>query len=155
RSKGPIPSLAAPGIFSDIFGLGKNQPTREETKARKARMDEFYQIVDLPTPAAAADALNSSLAGKLPVENLPPPPTSAANSPNSLGALTDLPRRIANPLGGMEGQSSLIGGTSVGALPEVNTKGLGQASLEPLQPKVEPPKLTPPAPSFTAPKRPF
>lgn len=49
------PDLANRSIFSDIFGQGE-VVNRERSDAEKARMDEFKQLLGIPTRAPASDA---------------------------------------------------------------------------------------------------
>jgi hypothetical protein len=130
------------GTLSDIFGLGETKPSAEWTKAHKERLDEFKQMLALPSPSASADSVKSlpamdSISKPLKTfggldGSFTPPPRSTFDF--SSGAI--------NPPRSPAGVSDSFG-------------GFGQSSLTPAFPKFEPPKLAPPLPNFNTPKRAF
>jgi hypothetical protein len=136
-------TLAAPTStrrtsFSDIFGLGEIVPSREKTLEHKKRMEEFQSILESsrsPLPGAEGTSLlNDGL------------------EPSS---------RAANPFGisdASSGANSQFGAVNPvftpGGPSDVNEQVLGQSSLIPQVPKVEPTRPSPPT-TFTAPRRPF
>ncbi len=138
---GGLAPTPARNPFSDIFGLGDPAPSREKALEHKKLMEEFHHILDFSQQ-----------------------PASSANSP---GGSSDATRWSANPVSGLEGSwgsSRRDGfGTQLGAInpiltpsgpPDVNAQALGQSSLTPAVPK-DLPKVAPPTPTFTAPRRAF
>jgi hypothetical protein len=125
------------GAFSDIFGLGENVPSKEQTLEHKKMMQEFNSILDSGRPASAN-----------------------AGIPNLLGSTADSLRRPTTHLGLPD---TTTGNNQMGKInpifspvspPDVNAQLAGPASLNPVLPKVEVPKA-PAAPTFTSPRRPF
>jgi hypothetical protein len=140
--EGGLAPTPARNPFSDIFGLGDTAPSREKALEHKKLMDEFNHILDFSRQPAL--------------------------SPNSPGGSSDATRWSANPVSGLEGSwgSSRHDGfgapsgainpilTPSGPL-DVNAQALGPSSLTPAVPKTDLPKVAPPTPTFTAPRRAF
>jgi hypothetical protein len=132
----PAPS-ARPNAFSDIFGLGETAPSREKALEHKKRMDEFNSLFDSGRPAplnagvpGTPGSRSDSLARPATAVGLP----DTATGNNQLGKL--------NPV------------FSPASPVDVNAQLAGSSSLTPVLPKIEVPKA-PPAPTFSAPRRPF
>jgi len=124
--------------FADVFGLGENTPSREQTLEHKKRMDDFRSILEFRRPAS-----------------------SSPDGPTVLNGSPDQAQRAANPFAAPDafsGGDSPLGPINpifspTGPL-DVNEQLLGPSSLAPLAPKTEPPKR-PLTPTFVAPRRPF
>jgi hypothetical protein len=137
--------------FSDIFGSASQRPSLLDQAARKARLEEYRQMIGAP----ASPQLSSS-----PVLN---PLDSLADSPRSIvnpGAvnLNSGPWRPPFMQTETDGLHWRFGGLTpaLPGLPE--DKFTGQSALPSLQPNIQQPQplhLTPPAPTFVFPKRPF
>jgi hypothetical protein len=128
--------FTAPNTFADILGTPKTETSAEDFQKQKTHSRELQQMYGNPFGAfnASGDAPTRSLA---PVGSL---------SPN--GSL--------EPFGSPVARGTTLPTFNSGGLPDLSPKGFALSpSTPPLQPKIEPPKLTPAAPSFTAPKRPF
>jgi hypothetical protein len=146
NSDSPFAKAATHGDLSDIFGLGNNTLSKEQMQEHKKFMDDYHSLVDPswrppavatpgdPLPIFAADA--ASPAGK-PAAGLP-----GSLSPTPRTAL-DVQMDVINPRLGPPG------------LPDVNAQALGQMRPTPALPNVEPTRVAPVAPTFTAPKRAF
>jgi hypothetical protein len=140
--------LASSG-FSDIFGSPSQKPSLLEQAARKARLEEYRQMIGAPAN----------------------PQLSSSPVPGPFESLLDSPRRIFNP-----GALDLNSGPLRPAFPQSDGPGwgfgapapaapllpqdkfTGQSALPAPQPNIQPPQplhLTPPTPSFVFPKRPF
>jgi hypothetical protein len=141
----PFAREAKHGNLSDIFGLGDNTLPQRQAQERKKLMDEYHSLVDPswhPAPVATqgnplailADAV--SPAGR-PAASSPGAGNLAARSALEVQLDVTYPR-----LGPPE-------------LPDVNARALGQTRPTPPLPKVEPTRIPPAAPTFTAPKRSF
>jgi hypothetical protein len=145
-SRGAAAPREGSSMFADIFGLGKNLPSREEIEAQKHRMDQFKNAIGIPTT------------------------TGPASDPlNVMGSLTDPARQPVLPARTMEdspsgllrqnGFDSQLGTITAiptpAGIPDLNTRVFGPSSLAPALPKIDPPRAFPTAPSFTAPKRVF
>ena len=146
NSDSPFAKAATHGELSDIFGLGNITLSKEQMQEHKKLMDDYRSIVD-PSwhppvvatpentlPIFAADM--ASPAGKAAVglpSSLSPTPRTA------LDAQMDVINPRLGPLG----------------LPDVNSHALGQARPTPALPNVEPTRVAPVAPTFSAPKRSF
>jgi len=136
-----------PGLFnhsssiSDIFGLGHTEPTPEQLLVHKARMEEFGQILNENWRAPSLDTIsgasgNSSshaaketsssvLAGGLQSDD---PNAASLGVPSLTGGVTDPFKSLNAPI----------------------TPGTASAL-----PKAPPVTLTPPTPTFLAPRRQF
>jgi hypothetical protein len=137
------------GTLSDIFGLGLTKPSPELTKAQNSRMDEFKQMLGLPSTPASVEAFRA-------LSGLAEPAPKLANPFGSGGGSLSppLPTALGSPFG------AINPAPGAGTLPDMNWKGLdqpnfSQPSLAPAMPKVDLPSLTPPAPNFNLPKRAF
>jgi len=140
--KGSTAPGGSHGTFSDIFGLGQTKPSVEWTKAHNERLDEFKQMLGLPSPSAGTDPLKS-LSGMEPIST---PLKSFGGGDSSLSSPLrpgfDFQSPAIKPLPSPAG---LPGGTS-----------LGLPSFAPAAaPRFEPPKVAPPLPNFNTPKRAF
>jgi len=131
--------------YSDIFGLGDAASSPEETLKHKRLMQEFNSIYE---PSRQ--------------------PAFGAEGPNSLGGSSWAKPQSVQPLPGLDGftgakrrdgpetQPGTINPIFTPSGPaDVNAQVLSQSSLTPATPKPEPPKAATPAPTFTAPRRPF
>jgi hypothetical protein len=145
-SDSPFAQPATHRNLADTFGLGNNVLSKEQLQEHKKFMDDYHSIVDPswhppavdgpgnPSSIFAADA--ASPAGK-PAVGLP-----SSLSPTPRTAL-DVQMDVVNPQLGPS------------ALPDVNAQALGQTRSLPALPNVEPTRVAPVAPTFTAPKRSF
>jgi len=152
RDTGPGFFPAAPLVdsgFSDIFGSASQKPSFLDQAARKARLEEYRQMIGAPAS----------------------PQLSSSPLLNPLDSLLDSPQGIVNPgafnlnsgplrpgflqTGGLGWQF----GAPQPALPGLPQDKLsGQSALPSLQPNIqqpEPLRLAPPPPTFVFPKRPF
>ena len=123
---------SAPSAFSDVFGLGNALP--ERTPQQKARMDDFKQFLQA-RPPAVSDSLNS-LGGVMDSRLSPPAGLDNFSAPSRRDAAPSVMGTIGSPF-------------SSGGLPDL--KGLGAQN----QQRIEPVKIAPPTPVFTAPQRKF
>jgi hypothetical protein len=144
-SDSPFARGAAHGNVSDVFGLGNKALSPHQVQDRKKFMDGYRSLVDpgwRPTPAATLGNPLAILAdAAAPAGNPPAGTPDLANPPprTALDAQFDVRYpRLGPP-----------------ALPDVNAQALGQTRPTPPLPKVEPTRVPPPAPTFTAPKRSF
>ncbi len=146
-SSGAFGPRLTPVSASDIFGFGKNTATPEETEKQKAYKTELYKLYGVPLPPDFGTGASSvSTIGS--IIDSPNPSISAASS------LDGVPN--GGPRNSFDAQSSALNrGFTSGGLPEVSGKLPGLAGPEISLPKVEPQKLTPLAPTFAAPTRPF
>jgi hypothetical protein len=138
--------VATHGDLSDIFGLGNQPLSKEQTQEHKKLMDDFRSVVDpswhppaVATPenlltTLAADATSS--AGK-PAVGLPSSLSPAA--PSALEEQLNVTRPQLGPA----------------ALPDVNSRALGQTRPTLALPTSDPTRVPPPAPTFAVPKRSF
>lgn len=125
------------GTLSDIFGLARAEPSREEVLAHKACMVQFRQILDPGWQPPPDNDPVSALASIL------DPAPKAANTLNSLVGMT------ADPHTG-------LGLALPGLTPELTPKSSTLPSLTPSAPAAGPARVgPPPSPSFTAPRRQF
>jgi hypothetical protein len=133
-----------PSSFSDIFKLDKFTPV-EKTDAQKARFEEYRRM--LQGPAVTSVGGEMSPAGGL----LDDPLKRGANGTPGLTGLPGNDRRSSydSQLGTI---SPILKPTP---LPEAGPRLSNPGSLTPLLPKIDPPKVTPPTPTFAAPKRAF
>ncbi len=132
------------GIFSDVFGLHRDTPRREEVEMQRERMDRYKESLGLPvTPNLENDPLKAFR------DMLGTSPKSAVLLP-SMDTSGGLPQQ--NPLG----TSGAPGGAAANnpLLPEA-AKVYAPSSLAPALPKMDPPRSLPPPISFDAPRRSF
>jgi hypothetical protein len=135
----PAPGRSTAG---DFFGLGIRPPSREETLAHKAYLEQYQQLLNGGPPVSAAPANLPGLADA---------PRRAAPSTglDSLGGSSRREKFDASP-GAIH---SLLNPT---ALPDANAKTLNQWNPMYTPPKPEPPKAKPAfTPPAEAPLRPF
>jgi hypothetical protein len=137
-------SLEPRNAFSDVFGLGKKPPTRDEMEFQKERMDRYKQLLGLPvTPSMETDALKPFR------DMVGTSPKNPGLFPN-MDSLGGLPQQ--NIFGAQSGSASLTRNSIL--LPDgaqIHTA----PSLAPVLPKIEPPRTLPPPVTFSAPRRPF
>jgi hypothetical protein len=146
RNDGRFLRAATHGDLSDPFGLGNQTMSKEQTQEHKKLMDEYRSVVDpswhppaVATPenlltTLAADATSS--AGK-PAMSLPNSLSPAA--PSVLEEQLNVTRPQLGPA----------------ALPDVNSRALGQTRPTLVLPTSDPTRVPPPAPTFAVPKRTF
>ena len=135
-------------MYSDIFGLGENAPSREDTLKLKRPMDDFSSINSFSDanrqPAFGAEGPNI-LTGSF---GLTP------RLSQSLPGIAGLPAEKRHD--GLEPQLGTINPIFTPNAPlDVNVQSLGPSSLQPLTPRIELPRATTPTPTFAAPRRPF
>jgi hypothetical protein len=127
-----------PSTISDVFGLGHSEPTPEELLAHKARIEEFRRLLNTDWHS--------------PSDNLLPAATGKDAAPASgLGGLP-LAMRADDPNAASLGIATLIGGMTDPAQNLNAPTAPGTAST---LPKAPAPSLTPPNPTFLAPRRQF
>lgn len=126
---------------SDIFGLGHSEPTAAELQAHKDRMQEFQRLLNntwrpagMDLPSANSSLGAASAAGSSPETGLPG--NFRADDPNaaSLG-IPSLTGGVSDPLQNLNAPTWQPSSTSLNRTPA--------------------PSLTPPVPTFTAPRRQF
>jgi len=125
--------------FADIFGLGRDEPTKEEKLAHKLRMDEFRRVLDPSWQPAAND------------------PASA------LASVFDAAAPGLNPLPGFpasathnRAEASSIGISALPLMQDLGSKLYALPSLTPTAPAPEPARAAlPPPPTFSSPRRAF
>ena len=160
-------SSSSRGI-SDIFGSRDGKPAPERSIAQKARMEEFKQLIGLsPSLAAGPDPFNREVSG-----GLPGSPSVSASGINPLKSAAGFAGSSSQPgslpasgqyglpnSGGQSGVDAQSGVANPFAIPGVasvaNPNALGIPGSSSTLPKVEPPNLTPPRPTFAAPQRKF
>jgi len=127
--KNAFAPLTTPSTFSDIFGGSKTDPSADEVQKQKTHNRELQQLYGNPFSSFSPgiDAPTRS-----PIESLMPIAGPSFTSPQVA------PVPTFNPV----------------TTPDFSAKAFGSATA-PLQLKIETPKVTPIAPSFTAPRRPF
>jgi len=137
-------SLEPRNAFSDVFGLAKKPPTRDEMEFQKERMDRYKQLLGLPVnPSMETDPLKPfrDMVGTA--------PKSPGLFPN-VDSLGGLPQQ--NNFGAQSGAAALSRNSIL--LPDgaqIHTA----PSLAPVLPKIEPLRTLPPPVTFNAPRRPF
>ena len=132
------------GSLLDIFGVGDKTLSPEQISAHKAYMQEFQKMLE-GTPAA-----------------------SGINPVDPLRAMSEVAREPVQPGGGLDnllgitqrkrwgGQLEAIDPTLIpDASLDINAQLLNQWNPFSTLPKTESPRLTPPTPAFTAPRRSF
>ena len=138
------------GSPADIFGLGDQTLSPKQISAHKAYMQEFQNVLNGTTAAPGIDPLDS-LNPFNPLQAM----SEVAREPVKLGGGLD------NLLGTtrhkrLDGQSELIDPALLpNAASDINAQVLNQWNPFSTLPNTDLPKLTPPAPAFTAPRRPF
>jgi len=143
--EGGRPKSNGSSIFSDIFGSGSKIPSHSEVEAQKARMDEYRQIVGGPTVSPTSPNSLNPVSSLINTKPQPVAPylgivNTSSSSPQQTGPV----------------QSGTIGGFRIpGSIPDLAVKSLPMPSLTPEVPKYEQPKVTPPNPTFSAPRRVF
>jgi len=140
-----VNGAVAPGrnAFSDVFGLGGGESSLEKELAHKKYMNEYQKMIG-GSPLITGTALPNSLGDFSP----PLPSASPGNAlyglPNSSGRST-----VDSQLGTIKPM------VSPSAMPDLSARGLASSSLSPSLPKIDPPRVAPPKPNFTAPQRKF
>jgi len=141
---GQVPARSS---FSDIFGLANVKPLAGHDEVHKLRMEQFKtQILGLPPslPAAGIDPGNSLQSLIAPTPRAPAPPGAPVyGNSGSIGQI------------GFGQQSVAVNPLSLPGSPDAGQNSFGLSSPSPPPPKVEQPRLTPPAPTFTVPQRKF
>jgi len=134
---------ASGNFFSDVFGLGKSKPSRDEIEIQRERMDKYKELVGLPvSPRIENDPLKQYR-------------DMLGASPKALGPISTM-----DSLGRPSQQSIFATQPASGGIANLNLLPEGaqihQApSLAPVLPKPEPPKMLPPPVSFSVPRRSF
>jgi hypothetical protein len=146
NSRGGAAPREGSSMFADIFGLGKNLPSREEIETQKLRMDRFKNAIGIPTTTGpASDPLN--VMGNL---------TAPARQPLLPSrTMEDSPSGLLRQNGFDSQLGTIMAIPTPAGIPDLNTRVFGPSSLAPALPKIDPPRAFPTAPSFTAPKRVF
>ena len=143
ESSSPFARGATLNGFSDPFRVGARTPSKEQILEHKKLMDEYHSLVD-PSwhPPVAANPFNLPLGDAAQSAAKPSsglPVAFSSTSHKGLDAQMDITHPLLGPAG----------------LPDVNAQALGQSRSASALPKVQETRVTPPAPSFTAPKRAF
>ena len=154
--------------FSDVFSPKDYKPAPERSIAQKARMEEFKQLIGLsPSLAAGADPFNREVSGGLagspsvPASGINPlkPAASFAGSssqPGSSSASGQYGLPSSGAQSGFDAQSGVANPFAIPGVASVpNPNAIGIPGSSSTLPKVEPPSLTPPRPTFAAPQRKF
>jgi hypothetical protein len=132
------------GTFSDIFGMGEKTPSVEDVAKHKAHMEEFRSLLNSgwQPPASSFNSLGGIA-------------DSAKPAFSSSGAFDSLPGSSRR-----EGASSFSGvapafnsAPARSAFPDLNARSA--SSLSPTPTPAPATRLTPPTPTFTAPRRAF
>lgn len=132
------------GIFSDVFGLHRDTPRREEVEMQRERMDRYKESLGLPvTPNLESDPLKAFR------DMISTSPKNAVLLP-SMDTSGGLPQQ--NMLGTLSGAPGAAANNPL--LPEA-AKVYTPPSLAPALPKMDPPRSLPPPVSFDAPRRAF
>jgi hypothetical protein len=136
------------GSLSDIFGLGDAgaSATPETLKAQKARLDEYRQFIGLPAnPAPAFEGFNPLSAAEETTRNYISPGSSLGMAP------------AAGSGGDVFGGARLSPTATLPAGSSLSDAAHSAGTFNPPSslPRPEPPRATPPAANFTAPKRVF
>jgi hypothetical protein len=145
QSDTPQQNRSASSLFSGIFGSEPTVQTKDEIDAHKARMDEFRQL--LTAPPAAGNSLNpvGTFSER---RSSTPAPYLGSSMPAGSGSQSLSPFQFGTIGSGSSGSGAM--------LPDASTpRALSLPSLTAQPMKIEQPKWTPPAPSFTAPRRAF
>jgi len=132
------PSAAAArqeSVFSDVFGVADNIPSKEEMAKHKAMMQQFQQIL-APGWQPSSDAFGSMAKSAV---GIGAPGLGGYSSSAQTGQADQ----------GL-GQASSLSGTLATVGPAAPLPGLTAPP-----PKPQPVDLTPPTPNFQAPRRPF
>jgi hypothetical protein len=136
---GNNPAALGRGTFTDIFGLGEKTPSAEDAAKHKAYMSEFQSLLNSGWQAPA-----ESFGG------LADPARTTAGTVGALDSLPGLSRR--------ESSSSFSGATPTfnstparTTLQDFNVKSSSLPNVTPAPAT----KVTPPTPTFTAPRRAF
>jgi hypothetical protein len=131
-------------FFSDVFGLGKKTPTREDLEIQKERMDRYKALVGLPvTPTLENDPLK-------PFRDIIGTEPKNGKLFSTMDTLGGLPQQ--NLFGTQSGSASTTPNNNL--LPD-GAKIYTPPSLAPALPKIEPPKSLPLPVTFSAPRRAF
>ena len=145
RGDSPFGGGATPGGFSDPFRVASKAPSQEHLLEHKKLMDEYRTIVD-PSwrpPVAARPAA--------PAFNFADPAQAPQRTPTGLpGAASPTLRKGPDAL--PDPANPVLGPPP---MPDVNAQALGQTKSAAAAGKVQPRRVIPPAPDFTAPKRAF
>jgi hypothetical protein len=131
-------------LFSDVFGMGKATPSREELEMQRERIDRYKGLLGLPT---AANIEND------PLKQFRDIVGTSSKSPgfaSTMGSSSALPGQ--NVFGTQP--ASALGASSLNLLPEGAQLHV-TPSLAPALPKIEAPKSLPPPVSFSVPRRQF
>jgi len=143
-AKGAVAPAPVHSTLSDIFGLGDNLPSPEDIKAHQDYMKRFQEVLNGSTPVSSTDPLNAlgSSGG---------PGRGAFNPASGLGAST-----AHGWTEGYDPQLGMVNPTYIpGSSMDLNARAVNGWNPSYTPPKPEPPKLTPPAPNFTPPRRAF
>jgi hypothetical protein len=145
-SDGRFPRASAHGDFSDTFGFGNQPLSKEQLQEHKKFMDDYRSMVDPgwhPPAVASPENLLSTItadAGSSAAKPAVGLPSSLSPAPHTA---LEVQMDVTSPQLGPAG------------LPDVNAHALGQTRPTPALPTVEPTRVMPPPPNFTAPKRSF
>jgi hypothetical protein len=133
--------------FSDIFGLADKRTLTEQATAQKMVLDEFkHDVLGMPGPS-----VGGASAGLDSLTTLGNVPSAAARSANPLGSLGGI--SAGSRPGGFDTQLGTISPIFTPSAQDNSLRVPTPASITPVQPKVETPRLAPPTPNFTAPRR--
>lgn len=131
-------------LFSDVFGAGKDMPSREEMEMQRERIDRYKGLLGLPTvPNGDNDPLKQfrDIVG---TSSRNPGFASTMDSSSAL--------RGQNVFGTQPGAAAVA--PNLNLLPEGAQLHV-TPSLAPALPKIEPPKSLPPPVTFSVPRRQF
>ena len=144
-SASPLAQGATHGNFVDTFGLDNTVMSKEQEQDHKKLMNQYRALVDPNWSPPTTSTPN--LARALLADAVSPAarPAASAPSPANPAPRTALEMQldVADPLLGPA------------RLPDVNAQALGQIRPTLPLPKIEPTRVAPVAPTFTAPRRSF
>ncbi|HSU53380.1 MAG TPA: hypothetical protein VLT36_04915, partial [Candidatus Dormibacteraeota bacterium] len=143
--------VKSPGLFSDIFGLGKSeaeQATPEDIEKERLHKEQLRQLFGLPASPNQGFAPPNSFSGLVNQFGSPSSPTPSVQNP--LDSISGVPHQ----------SDSTLGVLVMPTLPQLATlpdpaRALSQPGLSPVLPKQEPPRVMVPTPNFSAPRRQF
>ena len=146
RNDGRFLRSATHGDLSDPFGLANQTMTKEQTLEHKKLMDDYRSVVDPswhPPAVVTPENLLATLAADA---------TSAAGKP-----AVGLPSSLSSAAPSVFEEQMNITSPQLGpaALPDMNSRALGQTRPTLVLPTSDPTRVPPPAPVFAAPKRAF
>jgi hypothetical protein len=136
-------------FFSDIFGISRPEPTKEQERAEKQRLDAFKKSLGLPiTPSFAAGSVSPYLS--LPDSS---PVISPVPKPVDTSPVSSMPSGFGPQLGTIPTMPTLPSVTPM-QTPAWPTVG-GQTFSPAVLPTPTPSKTLPQQPTFSAPRRSF